>query len=381
MLSYQRLPKQDSLYLRKNRNGVYYFRWSIRIDGKHHQPSLSLKTRNYHEAIQLALDLIKRIRKFINPTVLDIKAIYSQYTKQALISAPMLSELDINTYLSDLSTKSQKEYENCWNSFVLAVGTLRLDKLQREHIEQWKETQTCSSTTLKKKLRLLSSCFGRMKNSVECMPDLRVEWFRIKVDKKPVRQSKALAKGELYRLLKATQSHKNTIDNWKYYLPRIAALTGCRLNEIAQLRVSDVVLSDNPVLSINSNTSDKKLKNVSSEREIPLTTQLKSLFIELIKGKGKDALIFNLPYSAQNGYVNKPSKYFSQLFKTLGIASTFHSLRHYAITELFNAGVKEELIGSLVGHSVGKLTSGKIYLSGFTYANRLGAISNLTIES
>ncbi|EMK6669935.1 hypothetical protein V9J75_003450 [Vibrio fluvialis] len=98
LLSSQRLAKQDALYLRKNRNGVYYFRWNVRIDSKHHQPSVSLKTRNFHEAVQLALDLIERIRKLVNPTVLDIKAIYSQYTKHALVSSPMLSELDINTY-------------------------------------------------------------------------------------------------------------------------------------------------------------------------------------------------------------------------------------------------------------------------------------------
>ncbi|WP_315905530.1 tyrosine-type recombinase/integrase [Vibrio fluvialis] len=380
MLSSQRLPKQDALYLRKNRNGVYYFRWSVRIDSKHHQPSVSLKTRNFHEAVQLAVGLIERIRKLTSPTVLDIKAIYSLYTKHALVSSPMLSELDINTYLSDLSTKSQKEYESCWNGFVSLVGSLSLDNLQREHIEQWKESQTCSSTTLKKKLRLLSSCFSRIKGSVDCGLNVQVEWFRLKADKKPTKQRRALTRIELNSLLKSTQSHKNTIDNWKYYLPRIAALTGCRLNELAQLRVSDVVLSDNPVLSINDNTPDKKLKNASSEREIPLTTQLKSLLTELIDGKGKDELLFNLPYSPQNGYVSKPSKYFSQVLKTLEIDCTFHALRHYAITELFNAGVKEELIGSLVGHSVGKLTTGKIYLSGFTYENRLQAISNLTLE-
>ena len=58
MLSSQRLPKQDSFYLRKNRNGVCFFHWSIRIDGKHHQPSL--KTRSYHEAVKSALKLLKQ---------------------------------------------------------------------------------------------------------------------------------------------------------------------------------------------------------------------------------------------------------------------------------------------------------------------------------
>lgn len=49
------------------------------------------------------------------------------------------------------------------------------------------------------------------------------------------------------------------------------------------------------------------------------------------------------------------------------------------VTELFNAGVKEELIGSLMGHSVGKLTTGKIYLSGFSYSNKNNALNILGV--
>ncbi len=56
---------------------------------------------------------------------------------------------------------------------------------------------------------------------------------------------------------------------------------------------------------------------------------------------------------------------------------SFHSFRHFAITHLFNSGVKEELIGSLVGHSVGKMTTGKVYLSGFNDKLKLEAMNHL----
>ncbi|MCR9907623.1 tyrosine-type recombinase/integrase [Vibrio campbellii] len=125
-------------------------------------------------------------------------------------------------------------------------------------------------------------------------------------------------------------------------------------------------------MSIND---DKKLKNSSSKRVLPVTTPLLNLLSELTAGKGKNEHLFSLPYSKRNGYVGKPSKYFSGLLKSLAIDGvSFHSLRHYAVTELFNAGVKEELIGALMGHSVGKLTTGKIYLSGFSYNNKLKAL-------
>jgi hypothetical protein len=197
MLSVQRLSSHKSLYLRQSKTGVYSFRWNIRVDNVHHQPSISLKTRNYYDAVQIAVGLIKQIRGIVSPTISDIKAIYSQYTSEVLVRSPMLSEIVISTFLSDLSIKSQKEYESCWNGFVSLVGTLSLDNLQREHVEHWKESQTCSNTTLKKKLRLLSSCFSRIKGSVDCGLNVQVEWFRLKADKKPTKQRRALTRIEL----------------------------------------------------------------------------------------------------------------------------------------------------------------------------------------
>lgn len=371
---------QSTLYRKANylvlsNTGIYTFRWNLRVDNKHYQPKLSLKTRNYLEAMSQASVLAIQISSLHNPTIEDIKAIYSDFSGKQKKQSTLLKGIDITSYLSDLSVKSQTEYRNCWNSFVAALGsTTTLDSVRQSHIEQWKKTQTCSLTTMKKKLRLLSSCFGRVGHKVE------QDWFKIAVEKTPVRPKRAITKHELGELLRATQSYKKSKDEWKYYLPRIAALTGCRLNEIAQLRVCDVQLGDEPTLSINDDHDDKKLKNSSSKRVLPITIPLLNLLNELTVGKGKNEHLFNLPYSKQNGYAGKPSKYFSELLKLLGIKDvSFHSLRHYVVTELFNAGVKEELIGSLMGHSVGKLTTGKIYLSGFSYDNKLKALDMISV--
>ncbi|EGQ9241215.1 site-specific integrase [Vibrio parahaemolyticus] len=375
MLSNQRLSSRKSLYLITSRTGVFTFRWNLRVNGKHHQPTLSLKTRDYLQAVKLASEIAIRIQQITLPTLEDIKSIYSDFKGSQSKQALLLQSIDISNHLTDLSIKSQTEYRNCWNSFVSSLSqSTTLDSVRQSHIEQWKKTQTCSLTTMKKKLRLLSSCFGRVGHKVE------QDWFKVAVEKTPVRPKRAITKQELGELLRATQSYKKSKDEWKYYLPRIAALTGCRLNEIAQLRVCDVKLGDEPTLSINDGHDDKKLKNSSSKRVLPVTTPLLNLLNELIAGKGKNEHLFTLPYSKQNGYAGKPSKYFSGLLKSLDIKDvSFHSLRHYVVTELFNAGVKEELIGSLMGHSVGKLTTGKIYLSGFSYNNKLKALDMLSV--
>ncbi|HHF2856435.1 TPA: tyrosine-type recombinase/integrase [Vibrio diabolicus] len=373
MLSNQRLSSKKSLYLITSRTGVFAFRWNLRVDGKHHQPTLSLKTRDYLKAVKLASEIAIRIQQITLPTLEDIKSIYSDFKGYQSKQALLLQSIDISNHLTDLSIKSQTEYRNCWNSFVSSLSqSTTLDSVRQSHIEQWKKTQTCSLTTMKKKLRLLSSCFGRIGHKVE------QDWFKVAVEKTPVRLKRAITKQELGELLRATQCYKKSKDEWKYYLSRIAALTGCRLNEIAQLRVCDVQLGDEPTLNINDDHDDKKLKNSSSKRVLPVTTPLLNLLNELIAGKGKNEHLFNLPYSKQNGYAGKPSKYFSELLKSLDIKDvSFHSLRHYVVTELFNAGIKEELIGSLMGHSVGKLTTGKVYLSGFSYTNKCKAMTCL----
>ncbi|ENY7807832.1 recombinase [Vibrio parahaemolyticus] len=371
---------QSTLYRKANylvlsKTGIYTFRWNLRVDNKHYQPKLSLKTRNYLEAMKHASVLAIQVLSINNPTLEDIKSIYSDFKGSQSKKALLLQSIDISNHLTDLSIKSQTEYRNCWNSFVSSLSqSTTLDSVRQSHIEQWKKTQTCSLTTMKKKLRLLSSCFGRVGHKVE------QDWFKVAVEKTPVRPKRAITKQELGELLRATQSYKKSKDEWKYYLPRIAVLTGCRLNEIAQLRVCDVQLGDEPTLSINDDHDDKKLKNSSSKRVLPVTTPLLNLLNELVAGKGKNEHLFTLPYSKQNGYAGKPSKYFSGLLKSLDIKDvSFHSLRHYVVTELFNAGVKEELIGSLMGHSVGKLTTGKIYLSGFSYNNKLKALDMLSV--
>lgn len=371
---------QSTLYRKANylvlsNTGIYTFRWNLRVDNKHYQLKLSLKTRNYLEAMKHASVLAIQVLSINNPTLEDIKSIYSDFKGSQSKKALLLQSIDISNHLTDLSIKSQTEYRNCWNSFVSSLSqSTTLDSVRQSHIEQWKKTQTCSLTTMKKKLRLLSSCFGRVGHKVE------QDWFKVAVEKTPVRPKRAITKQELGELLRSTQSYKKSKDEWKYYLPRIAALTGCRLNEIAQLRVCDVKLGDEPTLSINDGHDDKKLKNSSSKRILPITTPLLNLLNELVAGKGKNEHLFTLPYSKQNGYAGKPSKYFSELLKSLDIKDvSFHSLRHYVVTELFNAGVKEELIGSLMGHSVGKLTTGKIYLSGFSYNNKLKALGMVSV--
>ncbi|OCH30563.1 recombinase [Aliivibrio fischeri] len=372
---------REANYLIKSNTGIYTFRWNVRVDNKHYQPKLSLRTRNYLKALQSASELALRISAISDPSVDDVKAVYYEFSGKQKREAKTLISIEMESLLSELSIKSRKEYLSCWNSFLdsLSSKTLSVTSLNQVHIDKWKETQTCSDTTLKKKLKLLSSCFK--KASISCDS----KWFKMKANKQPVRPRRAFTDKEVTLILNKTKHYCDDVTEsqgelWKYYLPRMALLIGCRLNELAQLRVGDIHFTNEPYLSINTDSEDKKLKNAASHREIPITHHLKELLLPLLKSKEVNERLFpDLPFNESNGYTNTPSKWFSKLCREeLNLKDvSFHSFRHYVITKLFNYGVKEELIGTLMGHSVGKLTTGKVYLGGFVYTNKLNALGIL----
>ncbi|EJI6687772.1 hypothetical protein BBN03_12875 [Vibrio parahaemolyticus] len=360
-------------YLTQSRHGIFVFRWNVLIDGKHHQPRISLKTRDYLDAISIAAELARSIRKLHNPSVEQIKKVYQEFTCAKAEEKKLLSEIDVASLLRDLTPKSQAEYISCWRSFVasLCAKEVPVSDITEDHIESWKQNQSCSDSTLRKKLRLLSSCFEKA--------NLRYDpvWFRYKVKRCTGDIRRAFTENEIKQLYKITSRFKTADDNWKYYLPRLALLTGCRLNELAQLTVSDVNLGSAPSLSINAVGEGKRTKNSASVRIIPLSETASNLIKVLTLNKDSSQRLFeSLTYSRFNGYIGLPSKYFSKLCReTLNLKGvSFHSFRHSAITYLFNRGIKEELIGQLVGHSTGNLTTGKVYLSGFTDETRRRAM-------
>lgn len=116
--------------------------------------------------------------------------------------------------------------------------------------------------------------------------------------------------------------------------------TGCRVSEIAGLKKSDIVFSDNGwYLNIEANEA-RKLKNKNSKRLVPLfgtsletalllhtTTETEYLFPQwFTEGKLKDTV----PALAA-GYLLKP-------FKT-----SSHAFRHTLNARMINAGIPQEL--------------------------------------
>lgn len=114
-----------------------------------------------------------------------------------------------------------------------------------------------------------------------------------------------------------------------FYSPIIALTMGGRLEELTQLRASDVridKLTKLWVIDINANSSDKRLKTPAAARVLPISAQLlKTDFLEyhayIIKTFGESSLLYPYLIKGKNGYG-----------KTLGYNFTQHKQSLIAAT-------------------------------------------------
>ncbi|MBS0224743.1 MAG: site-specific integrase [Proteobacteria bacterium] len=165
----------------------------------------------------------------------------------------------------------------------------------------------------------------------------------------------------------------------RWWGPILGLYTGARINEIAQLKVKDIInergvwciaiqKTADADLKGNPNTrSRQSLKGKSAIRTIPIPEPvLKAGFLEFvedIKAFGHPRLFphlsaginrktgeTNARYS--NGFLNQFAVYMKGLGFPKGVG--FHAFRHTLATELENLEVREETIALITGHSVSK---------------------------
>jgi integrase len=138
----------------------------------------------------------------------------------------------------------------------------------------------------------------------------------------------------------------------------IAAYTGMRREEVAELQVSAV---DGKVLRIEEG------KTAAAVRRVPIHPAIAPLVKQLAKTTTDDFLIPGLlrggPDDKRAWYVGKR---FGRVIRKLGIADPaldFHALRGTVITQLEGAGVPESTIQLIVGHKRQGMTFG-VYSGG-----------------
>jgi integrase len=155
--------------------------------------------------------------------------------------------------------------------------------------------------------------------------------------------------------------------DWQYWMPLLGAFTGARVNELAQLHLSDVTVMDGiNIIDINADAPEetqKRLKSSRSARRIPLHSKLVELgFLDFVASRRKEAKGENVPlfstlkYHQKSGYGQYVTKWFSGTYKKArGFYAkdgySFHTFRKTFATRLYHEHeVPKPAIQALVGH-------------------------------
>lgn len=160
-----------------------------------------------------------------------------------------------------------------------------------------------------------------------------------------------------------------------YWLPLLALYTGGRLNELAQLYLSDFVEVDNTwCVDFNLNAADKvaaddadavkgdkSLKTANAERVVPMHPCLIELgllqYAAAVRESGEARLFPELTFDARKGYGKAAGSWFNERFLGRRLKmerngrKTFHSFRHNFATALGVAEVPLPVKADLMGHS------------------------------
>lgn len=189
--------------------------------------------------------------------------------------------------------------------------------------------------------------------------------------------------GELKLIFDSLNSPK--IKGAKYWAPLIAAYSGMRLNEICQLDKADIVCIDNTyAFDINDNADDKKLKNLSSRRIVPIHRKLIELGLVDYASSSASTKLFPELKHLRDGYGQAISKWFGRFKLKAGIAADgpdFHSFRHTVADSLKQLRVETMIIEEILGHTTPgrhRSETEKTYTKQYDIAILSEAINKLT---
>ncbi|MDC0077793.1 site-specific integrase [Deltaproteobacteria bacterium] len=159
-----------------------------------------------------------------------------------------------------------------------------------------------------------------------------------------------------------------------YWIPILAVLTGCRLEELCMMRVKDITKEKGVLIyRIREDDGETKVKNSYSERDIPLHSVLIDTldfvgYVNRMKKLKHKRVFHELPMRGSVYHKNVGRFFNDKYLKKIGVKDgerkvSFHSFRHNVETFLTNQNVNPRFIDFLQGHSQ-KGMGGNVYMKG-----------------
>jgi integrase len=187
---------------------------------------------------------------------------------------------------------------------------------------------------------------------------------RVKAGKKMLGYESA----EVGRILELASGAK---EPWKRWLPWLAASTGSRIGEVAQLHGSHVLEREGIwVVKIAPSVDGGTIKNAESERYVPIHSRLiADGFLDFVRDRGEGPLFYNRTSGdpkrkhASKGLSNRLAAWIRDNGFIDPRKAPNHALRHWFKSEAARTGVSDSIADAIQGHSDGRAATGYRHIS------------------
>jgi len=150
---------------------------------------------------------------------------------------------------------------------------------------------------------------------------------------------------KLIQAIRDKQTHKASISG-DVFLVEFAYRSGLRREELANLRVGDVIAEQRAII-VRHGKGDK-------DRTVPLPLSIYNKLAAYIENKSSDEKVFGISKVAISNKIRR-------LAKRAGVEIHAHSLRHAYATRLLEKGANIKVVQQLLGHS--RIDTTERYLS------------------
>ncbi len=148
----------------------------------------------------------------------------------------------------------------------------------------------------------------------------------------------------------------------RHWIPLIAAYSGLRLEEIAQMEASDIVQVNGIFCFDINDHNGKHLKNATADRQVPIHSKLLANYFMIFVQKQRGQRLFPDLTLGNGRYGHHFSKWFGRYRQKCGVVEeglTFHSFRHNVATQLKYKNVDVTKVAAILGHTVNGQSYGR----------------------
>ena len=266
---------------------------------------------------------------------------------------------------TDRRAATVAKYRKVLDAFAAFTGWMPLAEVRRRNLLAFRDHLLAakqSPVTVRHKLGILRTLFGTAVDHELAASNPAAE---LRMHETVCRKARvAFSADDLNRLFRAEihaagKRPKGGGREAAFWLPLLALFTGARVEELAQLLVSDLRHAEGLgyYLHISDDAGHAQLKNPASRRRIPLHAVLLDCgFLDYAAGLQRSGLLFPELRPNPRG---KLGGYFSSFFsgylrRKVGIGDrrkVFHSFRHTFKDACRAVGLEEEVHDALTGHA------------------------------